>query len=246
MNNLKYNIKLYGYTGDDPDAFCRTLARVLELPAERARDLLKQVPIVILEAVDYQKADKIHALLIASQGLVIMEPIYDAETGPQAAAVHEPDVLPYYPDLEEDKEDVSLRWWIWTSLLAGLSGILVLFIIISFVSTYIQTDRRQRPDLAVSATEEASADLNTDAEELSPETQSLIADIYPRIEMLQSSIPDLQARVTEAQNDRDLDDRRTIVMDLQREIRSHRKEIRKLKLKLQNLEDVPNSPNPLP
>jgi|GEM_PF-4790630 len=240
MNNLRYNIKLYGYTGDDPDAFCRTLARSLELPVEQARDLLKQVPIVIMEGVDHAKADKIHALLVASQGLIIMEPIYNAEAGTQAAAsLHEPTVLPYYPDLEEDKEDESLRWWIWTSLLAGLSGILVLFVMISFVSTYIQTDRSHSPDPAVSAAEETPADLNTDTEDLSAETQSLIADIYARIEMLQSSIPELQARVTEAQKDRDLVDRRAIVMNLQKEISSHQREIKKLKRKLQNLEGVP-------
>ena len=120
------------------------------------------------------------------------------------------------------------------------------FVLISFVSTYIQTDRAHNRRGPASDIEEAPAPVNADTEELSPETQSLIADVYARIEMLQSAMPQLHFRLNQALNDIDLADRRTIVSNLQTEIRSHQREIKKLKRKLQSLEGLAQFPDPLP
>ena len=106
-----------------------------------------------------KKAIKYMRIIAASHGLSIIEPVYDEESTAQVPAAPNSvtTTLPYYPDLEEDNENESLRWWIWTSLLAALCGILILFLVIGFISTYIQTDRSNRPVPA--ATEEAPSVL---------------------------------------------------------------------------------------
>jgi hypothetical protein len=235
MNNVKYNIKLYSYTGDDPAAFCRNIGELLDVPTERAQELLKQLPAVIVEGADYEKGHKIHATIAASQGLSIIEPIYEGEEeGQIPAARHSVTTTPlYYPDMEEDNEKESLRWWIWTSLLASLCGILILFLIMSFISAYTRVDR-SNPAVPV-AVGESPRVLEANDEELSQETEGLIADITARIQMLEASLPELEIRRTEAQNNKGLTDRRIIVSNLQNEIRSRRLEIRNLRLKLQSL-----------
>lgn len=235
---MKYRIKLYGHTTSDPEAFCRNLAAVLDIGIDDAFRLLRQAPVPIAEGVDEKEADKLENRLSAIHALTLLEPTTEDPScqGPDAA---EAAALPAAtaPLPFRLPKDETFQWLAWSGVLAVVVGISILFLVARFTSTYLQLDRKQtRPFGQV--TEALDASAKPSEEEFSAEKAELADNIIGRIDRLEREIPDLQAQLRKVMMDADFPNRRSTVLDLQKELRSHRSEINSLKLKLQGLVGV--------
>lgn len=235
VNTMKYRIKLYGHTTSDPEAFCRNLAAVLDIGVENALDVLRQAPVLVADGIDEKEAEKLENRLSAIHALSLVEPTAEdsayqgavpAEAVPVAAAP-----VPWPSRLSKDE---TFRWLAWSGVLAVVAGISILFLVARFTSTYLQLDRKQTgPSSQAMNTLEASP--NTSEEQLSAEKTELADDIITRINSLEGEVSGLQHKLREVMMNIDFPNRRSIVLDLQREIRSHQGEIKSLKIKLQGL-----------
>lgn len=116
-------------------------------------------------------------------------------------------------------------------------AISVLFLVARCTSTYLQLDRKQTTPSG-QVTEALDSSAKPSKEQLSAEKAELADDIIGRIDRLEREIPGLQAQLRKVMMDADFPNRRSTMLDLQKEIRSHRSELHSLKLKLQGLVGV--------
>jgi hypothetical protein len=235
---MRYRIKLYGHTTSDPEAFCKNLAAVLNIGIEDALGLLRQAPVPIAEGIDEKEAERLESRLSAIHALSLVEPT--AEDSPYEESfpteIPAPSGVPVSLPFRLSKDE-TFRWLAWSGVLAVVVGISVLFLVASFTSTYLQLDRKQTK---TSSQEKKASEIapNPSEEQLSAEKAQLADDILARIDSLEREIPELQAKLRKVMTDIDFPERRSIMLDLQKEIRSHRSELHGLKHKLQGLVGV--------
>ncbi|GEM_PF-2051011 len=75
MASQRYRVKLYGFTGDNEDVFARSIATLVGVDAHRAGQFLKDVPVVIAEGLQKDRADSIVEALSIMKGLCLSEPM---------------------------------------------------------------------------------------------------------------------------------------------------------------------------
>ena len=75
MAHLRYRIKLYGHTSDDPSTFLKNLARVLNTSVPEAKKIMQKVPVTLKEGLEKEKAQAFMETLKIIRGLAILEPM---------------------------------------------------------------------------------------------------------------------------------------------------------------------------
>jgi hypothetical protein len=85
MAEKLYRIKLYGYSGDNPEAFARSMAALVSADPGDVLEWLKRPPVTVKEGLPKEKADTIVEAINILRGLCLAEPV-DAEPGDEAMA----------------------------------------------------------------------------------------------------------------------------------------------------------------
>ncbi len=235
---MKYRIKLYGHTSADPETFCTNLADALDVGMEESKLLLRQAPVTIADEIGEEEAESLQNRLTSIKALFILEPTSEetAYQGPEAAEALFPSEDLAAPPFRLPKDD-SLRWLAWTGVLAVLAGILLLFIVAAFTSTYLKLEHDQ-PRSPMQEREIRKSSEGPSEDQVAAEKAELAENIINRIDSLEREIPNLQAKLKEALDDINYPNRRSTMVDLKNEIRARQSEIQSLKVKLQGITGV--------
>jgi hypothetical protein len=75
MAERLYRVKLYGYTGDNPEAFARSLGALVKRDPKEVLEMLKHPPIVLKEGLPKDRADTIVEAVNILKGLCLSEPM---------------------------------------------------------------------------------------------------------------------------------------------------------------------------
>lgn len=75
MSNSRYRIKLYGYTGDAPEAFSKSMSTLVGMDQDTALELLRNAPSVLQENLEKDRAERIVEALSIMKGLCLAEPM---------------------------------------------------------------------------------------------------------------------------------------------------------------------------
>jgi len=81
MAGSLYRIKLYGQSGDDPEAFAQSLAELLRIRTPLASALLRRTPVVIRENLTREEAENVREMIAVINGLCLVEAMDGAEEG---------------------------------------------------------------------------------------------------------------------------------------------------------------------
>ncbi len=84
MPEKLYRIKLYGFTGADPEAFSKSMAALVGMKPEQIMESLKSPPVIVKEGLTKDRADTIVEAINILKGLGLAEPM---EAGPADEAM---------------------------------------------------------------------------------------------------------------------------------------------------------------
>ncbi len=247
MPGTLYRIKLYGHSGSDTELFCRNLAALMDIDAERARTLLSDAPAIIKEGIEKQKAEEFCKQLEPIRALCMIEPM-DGEVieKPPSEAIAST-LLPESPEADDLKKKAARRSWIWTAALAATIGVLLIFVGSGVISSLWRAYHHNRPP--------ATAPRGS-AGPIDSQVEPLPADAGPvSFEELQAQVDELEARIesnrfrlaqAEQARDglhrsprtpnRDLEANALIIRDLKDEIQRDAAELKILKRRLEKME----------
>ncbi len=242
-----YRIKLYGHSGSDTELFCRNLAALMDIDAERARTLLSDAPAIIKEGIEKEKAEEFCKQLEPIRALCIVEPMDGEviEKAPSAAIASMP--LPESPEADDLNKKAALSSWIWMVALAATIGVLLIFVGSGVVSSVWRAYHHNRPPAAAPEGNAGPVDsqvepLPADAGPVSPQ------ELQAQIDGLEASLESQKFRLAEAEaalgklygssrtSNRDLQEQALIVRDLKDEIRRDVAELKILKQRLEEIE----------
>jgi hypothetical protein len=75
MSSSRYRIKLYGYTGEAPEAFSKSMSTLVGMDQDTALQLLRNAPSVLQENLEKDRAERIVEALAIMKGLCLAEPM---------------------------------------------------------------------------------------------------------------------------------------------------------------------------
>lgn len=239
-----YRIKLYGHSGSDTELFCRNLAALMDIDAEKARSILSDAPAIIKEGIEKQKAEEFCKQLEPIRALCIVEPMDGEviEKAPSAAIASTR--LPENPEADDLKKKAGLRSWIWTTALAATIGVLLIFVGSGVMSSLWRAFHHNRPP----ATAGSPGPIDSQAEPL-PADVGLVSpqELQAQIDELEAQIESDRFRLAQAQealgklygssrtSNQVLQEQALIVRDLGDQIRSDAAELKILKQRLEQI-----------
>jgi hypothetical protein len=141
-------IKFYGYSGNDPDMFCRNLAALLNISSEQARTILTDVrdgPVVLAAGVEQKAAEKLQQLVQSKQGLCLLEPEQEEPEDATPAASGTWSSVPEQAETEVVEQRTPL---VTKVVLIGLASLIAGFVIYTgsgFLSS-VSNVRRHNPE----------------------------------------------------------------------------------------------------
>ena len=247
MPDTLYRIKLYGHSGGDTELFCKNLATVLDIDEQRARNLLQDAPAIIKEGVDKAKAEEFCKLLEPIQALCIVEPLGGeiSEDVPSTTAALLR--LPETPESDDLKEKAEFRSRIWMAALVVAVGVLVLFVVGGFLSSFWSLYRHNQPP--ATAPKGAPAATDTKAEPAPAAAGPVsVEELQAQIDELEARIESNRFRLAQAEEARgrllgsprsqskDLEEQALIIRDLRDQIRSDAAQLQALKRRLEEID----------
>lgn len=129
MAEKLYRIKLYGFTGADPEAFAKSVAALVGMEREQIMESLKSPPVVLKEGLTKERADTIVEAINILKGLGLAEPMEAGPADEAMARLAEISMLREKSTLSEPSVDIvdfyNKRR---TGIIVG--GLIVLFIIL--------------------------------------------------------------------------------------------------------------------
>ena len=193
----RYQIKFYGFTSDDAEAFCRDLARILEITKEKAWDLLMDAPLVVKDGLDKGEARRLADSLVSIRALCLMEPMNnEAEEDEEESE----DSTPVPTTLEASPSVVKrdlLSFRIWAGILVVLGGGLLIFAVIAYMFSYQSLSHREKP----AAKQPAAVTTETQAREPGSAPSETPVRLTEKIEALQEKLNDLRANTKLLENE---------------------------------------------
>ena len=246
MAEPRYRVKLYGHTSGDPMTFCKNLAALLDIDLQAARAILLEVPVVLKEALDKEKAETFAEALLIMKGLCIVEPMERTGTADDLSDLTERALRSTRPragtHIGTDFSGPALRRWIPLSIGAAF--------LILFLGLYIATSRlmsaadlQTRPAAEpVGASESASPSLAAPyegwgQEELEAEYQ----EITRENDRLQQLLTDELAALDQSPSAAALEpggqlDRRRSVAGIRNRLRANAREMQVIERRMRSLE----------
>jgi hypothetical protein len=169
MASSKYRVKLYGHSTEDAEAFSKSLAAVLNREPDEALTILLNVPVVVADGLEKNKAEHVATVIESIKGLCLVEPTEgdepDTDTKERAPSGRaEPEAVSsdrVEATREQGDGASNLRQWVLIALAAGFA----VFLVVAYLDTFQEVGERmtpQKPPTVTEHTEEASIRRETE------------------------------------------------------------------------------------
>jgi hypothetical protein len=144
VSDLRYRIKLYGHTSGDTDDFRRKLAEVLGIAESEASDILVHVPVIAKTGLKRGEAERFTESLLHIRALFLVEPETEEEAAAELSTESEarPQTI---PEIQPKPQDDAVGSTFWLGVLAVAGGVLVIFTVIAYFSSYSSLYRKPEP-----------------------------------------------------------------------------------------------------
>jgi len=188
-----YRIKLYGQSGDDPEAFARSLAELLRIHTPLASALLRRTPVVIRENLTREEAENVREMIAVINGLCLVEPMDGFAESPSSRFPAKARSV-----VREAISELSNRNLLWLGLGAAL---LVIFFLGAFALTHKVSVRQKVPGSVLrgeSRPIQESAKRTTPALTADEPSEE---DLEQRVSSIEEEIPKLRKELAEVYRD---------------------------------------------
>lgn len=192
MAEGSYRLKIYGYSGDDPDGFCRDMAAVLAIDVETARECLASAPSVVKTGLSRATAEKVRDILAEKKGLILSEP-ENPDLEPESAIQLD---LPISgpPDEQEDSVPVmDTRTALILGTVAAIILVMVVYLGVGLIKSVIKVKRESQPVEGLQAPAQEQRQSGP-----SPQEYRAMADeLQARVQQTETDLEHLKFRLAE-------------------------------------------------
>jgi hypothetical protein len=185
MSDMRYRIKLYGHSSEDPYFFVMELAAILEIHPEEAREFLNSTPVTIKENVSEEEAEYLGDLLKVVKALIIVEPM---DGVPETIRDKASELSDLKKQLEEREDRTAFRSYLWAGGTMLIAVVVFVWLTAAFWSSYWKTTGQNAKKPAV---EEAETKQPERVVTESP-PQPDLSELYSVIDAAGSNVEQMQ------------------------------------------------------
>jgi hypothetical protein len=185
MSDMRYRIKLYGHSSEDPYFFVMELAAILEIHPEEAREFLNSTPVTIKENVSEEEAEYLGDLLKVVKALIIVEPV---DGVPETIRDKASELSDLKKQLEEQEDRTAFRSYLWAGGAMLIAVVVLVWLTAAFWSSYWKTTGQNAKKPAV---EEAETKQPERVVTESP-PQPDLSELYSVIDAAGSNVEQMQ------------------------------------------------------